>query len=482
MAEIELKLEVVPADLAKLVGSEVLGEPDRIVQQHDTYFDTNDRSLFDAGYTLRVRKVGEARIQTVKASGTSASIFARSEWEVNLAGEVPVIDHSTPLLNEFGAELDVKPQFEVHVDRRIWTLRADVSTIEAALDEGLAVAAERQAPIVEIELELKDGRPQDLFVLARKIEALVPIKFGVVSKAERGFGLLEASRGFVKAEPIQLDRSMAVCQAFQEVAQSCLRQFRLNENIVIARRNMEALHQARVALRRLRSAIAVFKPLFLDETPKRLSGELRWLAGVLGEARDLDVLHSKASAGDLKEQLADNRALTYDNVLAALSSPRARGLMLDFNEWLHCGEYLDSSQAHEARQRPVAEFAIEALDKVRKKLKTHGRDLAHGDDEHRHEARKDAKKLRYAAEFFGSLFTDKRGRRRYKRFIASMALLQDELGALNDLVSRPDILKFHGLLENPEAQALLSHGNKTSLIGKAQAALDDLFDSKRFWR
>ncbi|MGF6177717.1 CHAD domain-containing protein [Ensifer sp. 4252] len=482
MAEIELKLEVLPADLDRLVGSDMLGEPVRIVQQHDTYFDTSDRTMLDAGFTLRVRKAGEARIQTVKATGAGASIFARSEWEVNITGENPVIDHSTPLLNEFGAGIDVKPQFEISIDRRVWGVDEGSSKIEAVLDEGAATAAERRTQILELELELKDGQPKDLFVLARKIEAVIPIKLGVLSKAERGFWLLEAARTVVKAEPVELTRSMTSCQAFQAIAQSCFRQFRLNENIVVARKTPEALHQARVALRRLRSAITLFKPLFADETAKRISGEFRWLAGVLGEARDLDVLLSKAPRGDLREQLADNRALTYDNVLAALASARARGLMLDFNEWIHCGDYLDSPETRETRQKPVAEFAIQALEKARKKMKKHGRDLAHRDDEQRHEARKDAKKLRYAAEFFGSLFSDKRGSRRFKRFIASMGLLQDELGALNDLVSGPDVLRMQGLLEHPDAQALVSHANKASLIGKAQGALDDVIDSKRFWR
>ncbi|CUX61173.1 CHAD domain-containing protein (plasmid) [Agrobacterium tumefaciens] len=60
------------------------------------------------------------------------------------------------------------------------------------------------------------------------------------------------------------------------------------------------------------------------------------------------------------------------------------------------------------------------------------------DDEHWHEARKDAKKLRYAAECFRVLFPDKRGARRYKRSVGTMEVLQDELGALNDLATGPE--------------------------------------------
>lgn len=73
-----------------------------------------------------------------------------------------------------------------------------------------------------------------------------------------------------------------------------------------------------------------------------------------------------------------------------------------------------------------------------------GRICPGGGDEHRHEARKDAKKLRYAAEFFRSLFSDKWDVRPYKRFIGAMEALQDELGALNDFATGPDVLEGRG--------------------------------------
>jgi CHAD domain-containing protein len=152
--------------------------------------------------------------------------------------------------------------------------------------------------------------------------------------------------------------------------------------------------------------------------------------------------------------------------------------MLDFNEWLLCGDYAK----HPDCEKPVEDFAAKALDRMRKKLKQHGRDLSGIDDEHRHEARKDAKKLRYAAEFFAPLFTDKRGLRRYKNFNKAMESLQDRLGALNDLAIGHDVLKKYGIEETPEAQKLIFYADKSQLIDKAQTALDDVLDAKKFWR
>lgn len=99
-----------------------------------------------------------------------------------------------------------------------------------------------------------------------------------------------------------------------------------------------------------------------------------------------------------------------------------------------------------------------------------------------HEARKDANKLRYAAEFFRSLYSDKKSARRYKGFVGVMESLQDELGALNDLATGPEVLEQHNLSKHPGAEALVLHADKPVLISKAQAALDDVLDAKRFWQ
>ncbi|MFK4771368.1 MULTISPECIES: CHAD domain-containing protein [Rhizobium/Agrobacterium group] len=483
MAEVELKLEIDAAGFERLSSWDLLGDPDETIEQTSTYFDINDNAFFAEGFTLRIRKVGTARTQTVKATGPSASIFARSEWETPATGDTPVVDHTSPLVNEFGDKAkDVRPRFEVVNERRIWNVEENGSNIEVALDRGSVRSIERETPILELELELKDGKSKDLFSLARKIEDIVPFRFGVLSKAEKGFRLLEAERAVVKADPVELDREGNTCEAFQTIAHSCFRQFRLNETILRSRKNEESLHQARVALRRLRSAITLFKPMLQDGEAKRLSAEFRWLAGVLGEARNLDVLLPKAKAGELRDSLTEKRATAYANVMEALDSSRTRALTLDFNEWLHCGDYLTNAATRDVGERPATEYAVEALDKARKKLKKHGQDLSGVDDEHRHEARKDAKKLRYATEFFRSLFPDKRGVRRYKGFVGAMEALQDELGALNDLATGPEVLEGHGLRGLAGADDLIVHAEKAKLIRMAQDALDNVLDAKRFWR
>jgi CHAD domain-containing protein len=213
-----------------------------------------------------------------------------------------------------------------------------------------------------------------------------------------------------------------------------------------------------------------------------LREELRWLAGCLGEARNLDVLIERAEAGELLTRLEIARSEAYAAAETALSSPRARAMMLDLMEWLVDGAWLADEGTQGSRSEPVRDFAERALDRARRRVKKGGRHLAKVDDEARHELRKDAKKLRYASEFFAELFDAKRGRRRHKRFIAALEELQDQLGLLNDLATAPDEIRKLGLETDKQAQALLGEDTKHHLIEAAADAFEGLVDAKRFWR
>lgn len=360
-----------------VLGSDLLGKPDKVLNQKSTYFDTVDRTLWRNGYTLRIRQVGAARTQTVKASGPSRSLFARSEWETPLEGEEPILDHTSPLIGEFGCDLSLEPVFDVTVERRLWNVEENGSRIEVVIDAGEANSGDRSSPIREAELELKDGDPSDLFVLARRIDAVAAFRFGVRNRLRSH----RSAETGLQDESLHLDRDMTAIAAFQAIASSC-RHFRLNEDALLDKRKPEALHQARVALRRLRSAFSLFKSIVSGDEPVRLNGELRWLATVLGEART--------------DHLANSGLL-------GSALPRAQN------------------------------FAARVLEKKRKRLKKDGKALRRLTATIGTKFRKDTKKFRYAAEFSRSLFADTRGARRHKKLLNAMETLQDDLGGLNDL-------------------------------------------------
>ena len=482
--EIELKLELTPIAADALEHGGVLAGAPGIARQRSLYFDTPDHDLAAAGLSLRIRTVGRKRVQTVKADGgSSAGLFARPEWEFRAKDDQPVLDERTPIRALLGDKADaIVPLFEVMIERRTWIVEADGATIEAVLDRGEAVAGERRTPICEVELEHKHGPQAALFDLARRIDAVAPVRLGALSKSERGYRLLGPAEAAVKAGRIALRDDISAAEGFGQIAHGCLRQFRLNEALLLDHRDPRALHQARVALRRLRSAITIHKAMLGDVRVDRLRADLRWLAGEMADARNIDVLIGRVRDKGLRARMEKARDEAYGAAEAALASDRARGLMLDLAEWIAVGDWLKLPLSKDLRDRPVREFATQSLDRFRRKVKKSGRDLAGLDDEARHEVRKAAKKLRYAADFFAALYDRKREKRRHKRFIDALEDLQDRLGALNDLAVAPELLGRLGLLHEPGAARLLAGKSKAKLLDGACDAHESLIDAKPFWR
>ncbi|MFN8684008.1 CYTH and CHAD domain-containing protein [Paracoccus sp. P2] len=489
----ELMLEIAPDAAEALRASDLLpGEP-AVLPVRATYFDTPDRDLATAGFTLSLTEgegegegesEGEtARVQTVRATGSTADLFVLPEWRQPVAGDRPVLDERTPLCTLPPAKIaEIGPLFGLRLRRQLWTLSWQGADIELALDRGEVTAADRRSARCELRLALRDGAPAALYALARRLDEIAPLRLGVLTEADHGFRLLGPVLHMHKAAPVALHRDMVAAEGFRAIGAACLRQFRLNEPLVDPA-NPEAVHQARVALRRLRSAFAIFRPMLQDETGPRLNRETRWLAGVLGEARDLDVLRMRCRPEALRARLEPARMAAYDQARGMLESRRARLLMLDLAEYLAIGPWTMQPSGAEIRGLPLREYASAALDRLRRKVKKDGIGLADVDDETRHELRKDAKKLRYAAEFFAPLYAEKRRRRRAARFLAALEALQDRMGALNDLAAAPALVERLGLAGDPAAAAILgTDRDKRNLIEAAAEAHEAFVDAKRFWR
>ncbi len=483
--EIELKLEFAGEDRARLMATAPLADADATTDHLvSSYFDTPDLDVRAAGYSLRVRHRGARRTQTLKASGEGgAGLFVRAEWEHDIEGDHPLVDANSGPLAEVvddAALALIRCVFETDVRRTRYTLRSDDAEIELAIDEGRIRAGKRREALCELELELDRGSPQALFDMVRRLDETVPLRLGVSSKSERGYALAAGkTRDSIKAEPVRLDPDGDIRDAFVLIAQGCIRQFRCNETLLMESGAPSALHQARVGLRRLRSAFSLFKPLFAgDARVRRLRVELGWLAAELGETRNIDVLIKRAD-GDLKEQLVAARVRIFDHARGELASARGRRLMIDLAEWLALGDWrLRPADPALAGSSPTA-FAAESLDRHRKRLKHRGRGLAALSDEHRHKARIEAKKLRYATEFFASLYPVQKAQRRHAAFLDALQELQDQLGELNDQVTGPEVLARLGI--EPSAMSLTPQ-DRAARLDRVEEAYGKLMDARRFWR
>ena len=148
-------------------------------------------------------------------------------------------------------------------------LRLPDGEVEFCLDRGRITAGEISVPISEIELELKSGGAVSLFQLALDLLVIVPLRLENRSKAERGYALAAGCESPpCKATPVHLQAEMSLSGAFNAITASCLNHLLSNEPGMLEGRDIEYLHQMRVAVRRQRSALGIFSPLF----PAELTG------------------------------------------------------------------------------------------------------------------------------------------------------------------------------------------------------------------
>lgn len=492
--EVELKLVIAGPDLTVLAAHPRLPGAAEIEPEHlvSTYYDTPNRDLQAAGLTLRVRAKGGRHIQTVKAGAGDVGLFDRAEWETEISGEAPdpaawAGTAAEAVLRE--AEAPVERLFSTIVMRREFPIRQGDSRILVTLDEGRVESPAGDAPLCEVELELEEGDPADLFQLAQALAETVPLRLGVHSKSAIGFALIDGSgRSIVKAEAIDLPEHASAGTVFRAVARACLRHMRLNETVFLdGGQPPEALHQIRVALRRLRSALSLFAPM-LEGDPRAagFTDEIKRVTEPFGHARNLDVFlgHTlpelakerpdDSGLDGLRERAEAERERAYGVVLTTLQSPQWRSLIIDFAGWVETGAW----SAQPAGAQDGRDFAGGVLDKARGRLKKRGRGLKHLDPHTRHRARIAAKKLRYGAEFFAGLYQKKKAQRRRERFGAALSDLQDHLGALNDLETARSMTES---LSGPPMPGSDDPGAR-DLLKAAADARSDLLDVKPFWR
>jgi len=415
-----------------------------------TYYDTPDSALKQRGLTLRVRDQGGHFLQTVKKGDLAAGdLLARGEWEDRVAEGRPDPDaaQSGPRLPE-GAAADLRPVFVTEVARTIFAIEPLPGTaIEAAIDEGEIRAAgkHRAEPISEMELELKDGDAAALYDVAAQLLEVAPLRIETRSKSERGYRLMEcgdAAPPAVHAEPLGLDPEMTVEAALQKIGRGCLAQLLRNEPAVLFAQP-EGVHQMRVAVRRLRSAISSLKKFLPQEDVQWVTEELRWLGGALGPARNLDVFAAElvppARTGlpdepgwdDLAAALDRRRVAAYDQINQAILSQRYTASMLRLLRWFEGSGWRRRSASDEldAMTSPIGAIAPGVLDRRRRKVRQRGKGFGSLAPRERHKLRIAVKKLRYTIELFGSLF-DNDG---VERFVGRLKRLQSDLGYANDV-------------------------------------------------
>ncbi|MGY2955482.1 inorganic triphosphatase YgiF [Pseudomonas sp. TE6349] len=229
--ETELKLRASPETLAALREHPLLKKRNKSGWQTrellNQYFDTPERALAEARVALRLRRDGDTVIQTLKCRGTSvAGLSERNEheWQLDKVKlDLKKLDDSCWPAQL--ADLDkktIKPLFTTDFTREYaeiaWGRGKAKVVIEAALDQGFVIAGKRKEAICELELELREGEPAALLELAAELTTSVALMPCDISKAERGYRLLEPERFELDLSVADLEADMALDDAYAALA------------------------------------------------------------------------------------------------------------------------------------------------------------------------------------------------------------------------------------------------------------------------
>lgn len=476
---------------------------------HATYFDTPELELHAAKVTFRIRKEGRRWIQCVKTpENATDGAFTRREWEVPVS--LPEPDISAFQDGECLKALPVasadrlEPAFETIVKRQHRLIELGPGQVVALdIDRGEVRAGDKSEAIAEIEMELVEGDPNAVFELALKLADDVPLHMSSATKASRGYQLRTGQKAtWLKASKPQLAKDISAENALGQVIHHCIAHLRANEQIAANQSHIEGIHQMRVAARRLRSALSIYKKLLPPDQFTHFNGELKWLINTMGPARDWDVFldetmtplekipYGQGSLDCLSAAATDARDAGYIAVRDALASTRYSRLLIELAQWVDTKGWRNQAVSETSAMlfAPASTLACRVLHKRHKHLKKEGQHFQTLSAEDRHKLRIDVKKLRYATEFFASLFPEDAT----QKYSGALAGLQDGLGKLNDVAVAQDLLK--SLIDQaPKATAMGLNFGAGMVIGwqghVADGEMNRLWDGwqhftaqKPFWK
>jgi CHAD domain-containing protein len=407
--EREAKLAAPPGfDLPDLAGPDdgVQAEPRPVRRLTTTYYDTPDLRLARWGASLRYRP-GEG--WTVKLpKGRTGVLLVRAEHVFSGDGRKPPPE-ALALVRAFVRTSRLAPSARMRTVRRPVELRDPAgSRLAEVVDDDVQLLDGRRPAGRFRELEVELAEDADVGLLDQVVDRLLEAGAQAAEptpKYLRALGGRERTLGPEVVEP-EVDAGSSVETLLRhDLASGTLRLFRHEAGVRIGE-DPEAVHQARVASRRIRSTLRTFSSLLDEEWTDRLRDDLKWLADLLGEVRDTDVLLERFSehlaalpAADAKpgrrllERLATQRDQARRRLLGAMATDKYARLLDDLVAAAAAPALLPGSDRPAAEVMPP--LVVKPWKKLRKAVRKAGDDPP---DDELHQIRIRAKRARYAAE------------------------------------------------------------------------------------
>lgn len=465
--EIEAKYAILgplnPATLSTLDVDPYLLLPEGASHHQDVVLDTPNRAITAAGNVLRLRHRDGQVVLTFKGPNVGGdAVREREEIERTLAEDhadgvsyhhwpPEIVERIAPLVGDAA----LTPLIKTFINRHTWSIERDGAVVgEVALDQGVISAGGRTTRVHELEIELKgDGQRGDLSALEQRLMPALSLQPQPLGKVQRGLALLSRNRTLDGRTPLD-----ALCL---HMVRKHMRKLRQAEPQVRDKVDPDAVHDMRVATRRLRTTLRFMEEtnLFDIQRLRRQRRGLRGLARALGRARDLDVFLDRVRRyqsdhpemadrlGLLLETLHDRRDEARSRLLKKLRDAKAQDLLADL-------EHFTSEHGRHGEWQPqllTRHFAGSAIwrryEEVRS-YETLGLDMPLPI---MHRLRITCKRLRYTMEFFAPELG-----KGTQPLLKALTRAQDHLGVLQDtVVATETITKL--VHKHPEEHGLVDY-------------------------
>jgi triphosphatase len=509
MPEVALTLALKACDLPQLERVLLDMAGPRPVEQTtvtSTYYDTTAGRLKREGLALRVQEQDGQRTRIVMMAGVKGRPpFAHQEWEDVIDGgrqDLRALNGRARLPEVF-SDPELNARFATAVQSTLFMLEPDGSTqIAGTLEAGEIRIAEttRTEPICEVELRLKRGDPSAVYETGLRLLEITPLRIAARSNVECGYCLLENTTAKPQAEysqPFGLKPGTTVEECLQKIGLGCLTLFLRNEPAALAD-VPDGVHQMRVAVRRLRSFIATMRQMLPSQQREWVGHELRWMANILGPARNWDVFSSSLLAPVLRAMPSERdldklcriceheRQSAHNRANDAIRSRQYTTALLKLSQWFASCSWRNQpvSQQSALLMAAIEDMAPNLIERRYKKAAKAADRFDQLTLQQRHEFRISIKKLRYTVEFFRDLFDNNQ----VSAFLERVRPVQDDVGYANDVRVAHELLAS---LQISQDAVDLAHGTGivlgwhdrglTELDRKLRKHVRRFRQARRFW-
>lgn len=452
MSEIELKFQI-PHNYR--AAFEKAFKKNKLVQQQRLwakYYDSPEQHLAKQRIALRQRLEGDIWRQTLKAP--SPQHYERFELEHELGHDAPELcdlacyenhKQARKILKKAldGSEVDLTLQFETDVLRYSQLAHYKNSQIEVAFDLGEIRQGKNSVEIYEVEFELKHGEIADLIAYIQPWIKKYHLWLDTRSKSQRGNMLYnnETMIPVQQQNTLQLQHPENMHELLAQITQNCLAHLLPNAAAIASQDYASGhVHQARVAIRRLRSALKIFAE-YDAQANNNWESQLANLFQQLGSTRDQDALRESLipqleNAGSPITELppAASENIAIDTIFR---SPTTTLLLLQLMSFAH------SAAVADAESKSLKKVLRKRLQKMHQQICDDAGHFQTLDVESKHRTRKRVKRLRYTVEFVSSLFAEDE----VKTYLKTLKPLQETLGHFNDLMVAQGLYESHAQTE-----------------------------------